>query len=96
MNEAKRDPIVLWRRDADPALHVGPVFTTGYHLPTDAEHKALPAEEFDRMASDARAYHRVLEVIADPRLRDAPIAKTLADLGLDQPAGPAVKMRFLP
>lgn len=89
------DPIVLWRRDADPSLPaLLPVFTVGYHLDTDAEYHALPAEEFARMKSDALAYHRVLDVIADPRLRDAPIGRTLADLGLDRPAGPPVKMMY--
>lgn len=57
------EPVVLWRRDADPALpSLPPLFTTGYHLPTDVEYRALPAAEWD--AALAEAYARGKEEAA--------------------------------
>lgn len=81
------EPVILWRQPDNSFGYCG-------CAEGSVKYCAAPVEDFSRMESDARAYRRVLDVIADPRLRDAPIAKTLADLGLDQPAGPPVKVMY--
>lgn len=54
------DPIVLWERRST-ALHLKPLYVTGYHLPSDARFHAYPAEK------DPAATLREIEAILDSR-----------------------------
>lgn len=90
------DPVTLWHVYNDGDHYAAPYMTTvpeGAPMPESFdEWKALPTEDFERMASDARALRWLIDASKHPG--NSALRKAMEDLGVSEPAGPAVKMMF--